>query len=193
MRIALVRHGETDWNRTGRMQGRTDIPMNETGIRQMKACGAVLRQERWDAVAASPLRRAWQSAELLAEAVGVKEILRLDGLAERDYGEGTGLTETEREERYPSGSCPGMESPDAMADRMLESLCCLTAQKAEGGLDAQRWIVVSHGSAIEAFLRRIASDTPGQKFGRAGGTPTNGSVTFLTYDNGIFRIERTAK
>ena len=68
MRIYLMRHGETDWNREGRLQGRMDIAMNATGIRQMQEAGAGLRDRgiSFDKILASPLRRAVESAEIIA-------------------------------------------------------------------------------------------------------------------------------
>ena len=56
--LFLVRHGETEWNRERRIQGRTDIPLNETGRAQARATGALLARRRWDAVLSSPLSRA---------------------------------------------------------------------------------------------------------------------------------------
>ncbi|TGT93369.1 histidine phosphatase family protein, partial [bacterium M00.F.Ca.ET.163.01.1.1] len=47
-KIRFIRHGETDWNIAGKLQGRTDIPLNESGIKQAQACGISLLQNEWD-------------------------------------------------------------------------------------------------------------------------------------------------
>ena len=74
MLFYLVRHGQTDWNRAGKIQGTTDIPLNETGRQQAEQLATVLKERigysaetRIDAVYASPLARAFQTAEILAK------------------------------------------------------------------------------------------------------------------------------
>ena len=69
MMILLVRHGETDWNRQKRLQGRQDIPLCDSGRDQMRKCGEALVGLSVDAMCTSPLCRATESAELLATAL----------------------------------------------------------------------------------------------------------------------------
>ena len=92
MLFYLVRHGQTDWNRAGKIQGTTDIPLNETGRQQAEQLATVLKERsgypaetRIDAVYASPLARAFQTAEILAKE-GKLPLRRLTGLRERDFG-----------------------------------------------------------------------------------------------------------
>lgn len=92
MLFYLVRHGQTDWNRAGKIQGTTDIPLNETGRQQAEQLAAVLKERsgypagtRIDAVYTSPLARAFQTAEILAKE-GKLPLRRLTGLRERDFG-----------------------------------------------------------------------------------------------------------
>ena len=92
MLFYLVRHGQTDWNRAGKIQGTTDIPLNETGRQQAEQLATVLKERigysaetRIDAVYASPLARAFQTAEILAKEEKLP-LRRLTGLRERDFG-----------------------------------------------------------------------------------------------------------
>lgn len=61
--ICLIRHGETDWNVLGKVQGRTDIPLNSTGIVQAEKCAELLKLSKWDVIITSPLKRAKETAE----------------------------------------------------------------------------------------------------------------------------------
>ena len=100
-RLILVRHGETHWNREGRLQGLSDHPLNEVGRLQSVAVAERLRGRPVDAVFTSDLRRAAQTADAIASAVG-REAQRLDLLRERDVGTWGGLTYTELRERFPA-------------------------------------------------------------------------------------------
>jgi broad specificity phosphatase PhoE len=64
MEICIIRHGETDWNKEKRLQGRENIPLNEEGINQIKNTIEYLKKYKWDIIITSPLSRAKQSAEL---------------------------------------------------------------------------------------------------------------------------------
>ena len=74
MRLYLMRHRETDWNREGRLQGQKDIVMNANGIRQMQEVGAHLREKgiTFDRVLSSPLRRSMARAEIVASQIGYR-------------------------------------------------------------------------------------------------------------------------
>ncbi len=92
MRLYLVRHGETDWNKENRMQGRKGVGLNEVGVEQVKALAIKIRERglEFDVCLASPLKRAVESAEIL---VGGKcEILYDERLVERGFGEFEGKT-----------------------------------------------------------------------------------------------------
>ena len=107
MLFYLVRHGQTDWNRAGKIQGTTDIPLNETGRQQAEQLAAVLKgrsgypeKTRIDAVYSSPLARAFQTAEILAKE-GKLPLRRLTGLRERDFGCWEGKSWQQVEAEYP--------------------------------------------------------------------------------------------
>lgn len=107
MLFYLVRHGQTDWNRAGKIQGTTDIPLNETGRQQAEQLAAVLKERsgypagtRIDAVYTSPLARAFQTAEILSKE-GKLPLRRLMGLRERDFGCWEGKSWQQVEAEYP--------------------------------------------------------------------------------------------
>ena len=93
-----LRHGVTDWNRQGRFQGRTDIPLNDEGIAQAHAAAPRLRKLRLDQVVASPLARAPETAEIIAAASATPLAID-DGIIECDFGslEGRSIAETMKE------------------------------------------------------------------------------------------------
>ncbi|WOQ17872.1 histidine phosphatase family protein [Raineyella sp. W15-4] len=106
-RLLLIRHGQTEWNRTGRMQGRSDIPLNDSGREQVEVRAEQLRATlpgAWDyhTIVSSPLVRARQSARIIAGVLGLD---LLDdpcaGLVERNYGSAEGLTAPEVFEAWP--------------------------------------------------------------------------------------------
>ena len=110
MNIYMIRHGETDWNREGRRQGRTDIPLNNTGRMQIQQTAWLLSRicEGVDCVISSPLSRAMESAEILSAALGrdVRDILVEPLLIECSFGKTEGLTPEERTRAAILRQCP---------------------------------------------------------------------------------------
>ena len=125
MEVVLVRHGETEWSRTARHTGRTDVPLTEEGERQARAVGAALQGREFALVLSSPLRRALDTARL----AGFEPEVR-DDLAEWDYGEYDGVTTPEIREQVPDwtiwryGALGGesVEQLGARADRVVDEL-----------------------------------------------------------------------
>jgi broad specificity phosphatase PhoE len=123
--IVVVRHGETEWSRSGQHTSRTDLPLIEDGRERAIALGPLLAEWEFSLVLTSPLRRARETCELAGygDRAEVCEDLR-----EWDYGEYEGLTTPQIREHDPSWSlwtdgCPGGEQPAAVgerADRVLE-------------------------------------------------------------------------
>lgn len=100
MRLILVRHGQTEWNQLGRIQGRTDIPLNDTGIMQARAAGEWLNQRRIDAVYSSPMQRAFDTATEIARPHGLP-VISLDDIIEIDFGLWEKKTADELKKLYP--------------------------------------------------------------------------------------------
>jgi broad specificity phosphatase PhoE len=89
-RFYFLRHGQTDWNREGRYQGTSDIPLNATGIEQARAAAQCLALVTIDRIVASPLIRALKTAEIVADQRGLS-IHTERGLVERNFGSFEGL------------------------------------------------------------------------------------------------------
>jgi probable phosphoglycerate mutase len=112
--LFLFRHGETDWNREGRLQGHTDVPLNGTGIGQAEALGKRLRAYRLDAVVSSDLVRAAATASIVAEALGIP-LLTEPGLRETNVGAAEGLLWDEAKTRFGGGITERWYSDDDTA------------------------------------------------------------------------------
>jgi probable phosphoglycerate mutase len=115
--IYLLRHGETLWNVAGRLQGQGDSPLTWRGLQQARALGECLCREIDDLdgfrLLSSPLGRAWQTAVIVAEALGWDpQRIALDArLKERDYGRWAGLTYAQVRERYPGDWARRQDTP----------------------------------------------------------------------------------
>jgi probable phosphoglycerate mutase len=178
--LYLVRHGETDWNRQRRIQGSTDIPLNDTGRMQAARTGRLLASRSWDGVVSSPLSRALETGVIVADAVGLDEAdIEIDGaLVERQYGAAEGLDDSELLRLYPGDSpVPGRESRDEVAARVLPALLSL-ADRYPGA----RLIITTHGGVIRSVLNAVAPETRHHR-----GIPiTNGSVhSFRSVDGSL--------
>ncbi len=101
MRLILVRHGESEWNRIGRYQGQADAPLSDLGLRQADALANRLRQEQIDAIYTSPLQRARKTAAAIARFHPDVQLIEDTGLLEIHHGEWQGLLAHEVRERYP--------------------------------------------------------------------------------------------
>ena len=147
MEVVLVRHGETEWSRTGRHTGRTDLPLTENGERQARAVGEALRGREFALVVSSPLLRARETARL----AGFEPELR-DDLAEWDYGEYDGLTTPQIREQVPDWTIWGygavggesVEQVAARADRVVAELLAV-----DGDV-----LVFSHGHFLRVLTAR---------------------------------------
>lgn len=154
--IYIARHGETDWNRHGRFQGRTDVPLNDAGRAQAKALAERLASLDIGAIAASDLSRARQTAEIVAEMLSLPRVHVEPDLRERGYGVFEGLTREECVARYPDvweafpRSEPPLSEPRVeVLQRFTRGLLRIVETVA---LDQPRLLVVTHGAAMRTFL-----------------------------------------
>lgn len=107
----FVRHGETDWNLNGVLQGFTDIPLNETGRAQARAAAGVIARRPIDRIVASPLSRAHETARILNEVLQ-KPLGLCPDLRERNYGEMEGKSRTELDTLRARAKDEGLESEE---------------------------------------------------------------------------------
>jgi broad specificity phosphatase PhoE len=153
--ILLARHGETDWNLNARFQGHADPPLNETGRAQARALAAALVDCSFAAVYSSPLRRALETAEIVATSHELAAIPVAD-LREVDVGSWQGLTRAELERRQPDrlrrwlayeqGWEDG-ETYDEMGRRVVAALLGLAVRH-----DAEQIAAITHGGPIRAAI-----------------------------------------
>ncbi|MCT1801333.1 histidine phosphatase family protein [Kocuria carniphila] len=170
--LSLIRHGQTDWNFARRLQGRTDIPLNETGREQAREVGRELAasEEHWDVLVSSPLSRARETAEIIGEAVGLVVSRVYDDLIERSFGdiEGYDCSHMTEEERHAFMEQHGEHTAD-LVDRGVAVL-----QQIISDYPGQNVMIVSHGS----FIRLTA----GHILNRKLRSLENGEVVTVTAD-----------
>lgn len=94
MKIFVTRHGQTSWNALNKIQGQTDIELNDVGREQAKLAGEKIKNETIDLIIASPLKRTMETAKIINENFNV-EIITDERIKERSYGENEGLTKDE--------------------------------------------------------------------------------------------------
>jgi probable phosphoglycerate mutase len=156
----LIRHGETEWNREGRIQGHMDSPLTPTGIEQAQACALRLKVEPIDHVIASDLARVKHTTEILATALDAM-IEFEPALRERSYGIGEGMTFAELDaihpEMYsslrttdPDFTVEGGESRRQFHDRVTRAMRAIA--DAHPG---KRVLVVTHGGVLGVIYRWI--------------------------------------
>lgn len=159
--IAIVRHGETDWNLARRIQGRTEVPMNDTGRAQALATARHLhsRETRsnygdWAEIFSSPLGRAIETASIIADTMSLSGPRIEERLYERDFGPAEGLSVAEAHEQWPGLVIPGAETFESLAERTA-SVFGELLHEAPGS------VVVAHGAMIRAGLSHLTgTDMP---------------------------------
>lgn len=149
--ICFVRHGETDWNVAGKLQGKTDIPLNENGIAQAKECAAYLKEREWDAIITSPLKRAKGTAEIINEAIGLS-LIDMDAFMERSFGDAEGMTYEERIAAFSENNYPNQEELAAFRERLMRGIEAVHAD-----FTGKRVLLVAHGAVINAILAVLSN------------------------------------
>jgi broad specificity phosphatase PhoE len=165
-RLLILRHGETDYNRQGRYQGSTDIELNEQGLVQARQAAADLARVPLDQIVSSPLRRALETARIVAESAGT-EVETMAEFAERNMGAFEGLTRDQIHQRYPEydgwmvtrqfyAAPPDGESLLDFSIRLTTGLEIL-----KGLYSQQNILLVCHGGvarSIHGIMRRVSNE-----------------------------------
>jgi broad specificity phosphatase PhoE len=161
-RIWLTRHGETEWNAGGKLQGHTDIPLNEMGRQQARALAARFASLELVSVWSSDLGRARETGAIIAAALKLAEPGVDLELRERCFGVFEGLTRDECQARHPeewkawqtsAASPPGGEEMELVPLRMERALERIWATSDHGAS-----LVVSHGGAMRLWLRTVVAE-----------------------------------
>lgn len=163
MRLYLIRHGQTDWNVAGRIQGSTDIPLNDTGRKQAACLAEGMERRPVTQVFSSTLSRAYETAAAIGKSQNVP-VYGLSELEEVNYGEWEGLTMAEIEERYPKEleqwylspvevAPAGGETQTQVYDRCRRAMARILDQ-AKGDV-----AIVSHGATVVFLLEYMLEGT----------------------------------
>jgi probable phosphoglycerate mutase len=159
-RMLLVRHGESEWNATRRLQGQADISLSDTGRQQALALTETVRGLRPDRAIASDLRRAGETAELL----GYAQAEATSALREIDVGDWTGVAITDliagQGEAYRSWRTGNFTPPSGESWQQFKSRTSEAVRTAS--FDVERLLVVCHGGVIRALLEAFIGLPPGR-------------------------------
>ncbi len=181
MDIYLLRHGETDWNRTGRLQGHADTALNERGRAQVRETVEKLRDlgVRMDVIVSSPLKRARESAEIAAALLDYpKERIVVEALLiERSFGEAEGMTLAQGEEKYPGCQFPGMESQEDLVKRAGQAFQQITSVFE----NEERVLLVAHGAVLFALLDAVSTEPI--RYGGRAACLSQGSIYRIHHEN----------
>ena len=182
--VYLARHGETEWNRIGRWQGATDIPLSEVGRAQARLLAGRLRARGIGRVHASHLSRALETAQIVAAGLELPAPVVDARLRERGYGAFEGLTREQCAQRFPEvweryladrrALPPGAEPQASVVDRITAALTEIAS--AEATVDSAV-LVVSHGGTIRSFIHHATGLVP---------TPLeNGAMFKIRFQRGV--------
>ncbi|MGR4009009.1 histidine phosphatase family protein [Leucobacter sp. 1207-22] len=180
--LRLVRHGETDWNLAGRIQGQTDVPLNDTGRLQALATAEQLAGVTCDRIISSTLGRAIETARIISAhlELTVSEVPPVEteaALCEQSWGDAEGCLWDAVEARFPDGLIPGRESHVIFMERATAALRRISYENAAAvsdGASEASVLVVTHGGVIDALCRHVSA-ADGEPFAKSG----NGSITAI--------------
>lgn len=179
--IAIIRHGTTSWNKAGKLQGHSDIPLDEEGVLQALKLGQRLSGENWDLIYSSHLLRARQTAAIIAQESGIDSVIEDNRLGEAGGGLIEGTTEEERVRKWGESwklLDLGMESNTAVVARGVAFIQDLLTEHS-----GKKILLVSHGSFIRQLLDALLPamhPTPAMK---------NTSFTRLQFSNENWHCE----
>ncbi|MEO4054678.1 histidine phosphatase family protein [Solibacillus sp. CAU 1738] len=176
--IYLIRHGETDWNTAGKVQGLTDIPLNINGEQQAQKSSMYFENKAIDVILCSPLLRARRTAEIINAQLGI-QLIEMQEFAERCYGDAEGLTIDERTAKFGSGIIPNLESREDLQNRVIKGMNQIVNE-----FENQKILVVAHGAVINAILYILSKGEIGSGITRL----KNACISCIGYKNNSWDI-----
>jgi probable phosphoglycerate mutase len=185
--LTLIRHGQTDWNLARRIQGSTDIPLNDAGRAHAHEAAAFLSDGTHHTIYASPLARAHETAQIIARELGLSAPQLTDGMREREFGEGEGMLVADYITRFGGwhAEVPGAETMDEVRERALGALDVIARDaRRRSAPVAESVIVVTHGGVIRALLEHVSGGT----LPRPGEVIRNGSAHRFEASPGVLRL-----
>ena len=161
MRLLLVRHGETEWNKLGKFQGQCDVPLNKRGFAQARQTSRAVSLNQVFTIYASPLCRTMQTAEAIS-GPSQTSVIPMDGLKELDLGELEGITGPEMQADWPQVYAAWREDPAELVMPKGESLKQLQERAWQTFLDMESahqeddtLVAVSHNFTIRTIVCRL--------------------------------------
>ena len=157
-KLCLVRHGETEWNAEGRVQGQLDIPLSEAGLAQARAVAQALSGEKFSAIYSSDLVRVRQTAQPIAEKLNLKIIFKAE-LRERHYGVFQGLTYADAKERMPADYArfrakdPGFDFGNGESLSQFNERALAVIKDIGSKHKNENILVFTHGGVLEMVYR----------------------------------------
>lgn len=160
MRLILVRHGQTAWNKEGRFQGQGMVGLNERGMAQAREVAKALLPMKPDALYSSPLPRTLMTAQEISRELSIP-VVALQGIKEVDLGELEGITDREMRTRYSQVYAAWRENPSELvfpggeSIKQLQERCWHAIEGVERAHPKELIVAVSHNFAIRSILCRF--------------------------------------
>lgn len=159
--LCITRHGETDWNADGVLQGWLDVPINKRGREQAHELAESFRNHDFTRIYSSPLVRASETADIIATTLGLSPVMIHEGLKERCFGVIQGIPKSELSElnpilyqniasRNPASDFEQGEDMDDFAARVLDALMDIAGRHADDQV-----LIITHGWVMDVITRHI--------------------------------------
>ena len=182
--VTLIRHGETEWNLSGRWQGHADSPLSNRGVEQAEALGQRMKKERLDRFYSSDLERARHTTKLVAGPSGW-DAEYMESLRERDLGVLQGMTTDEMMVKHPTeyrsfrNDGPTYQVPGGESYRQFFDRCSGALEDLAKRNQGKKIGVVTHGGFLGAIFRYVLN------------IPLDARRNFLLLNCSVNRVEKT--
>lgn len=166
--MLIARHGETDWNKIGKWQGISDIPLNETGESQARALGISLKGEHIERIFSSDLLRARRTAQIVSEIIGVRPVIADGRLRERNLGkfEGWNFNDVAAYAGIPKEKAYLLEIDEVMIDGLpgvelwsiFQTRILGTIQEISRASNSDKILIIAHGGVMRAITMALSPE-----------------------------------